>query len=575
MSHNIEQIEAKLCAYIDGMLDEAETLEIERYLAASPAHQQLIAQLKQTRDLVAQLPRERAPAEVNEILQGQLERSVLLTDQPDDRPNIILRIGRRPQFLAAAAIVLLAAGLAFLVFQILPHDTPTVVVSPQPSGPVAIKEGLAEGELRQEMRPEAAVARRPARPTTPDAEAKSDPMREQAGQVDKLALADPASPLAKNLEVLHKLGMPAEWCEAMEVAAAAPSNDSGLFLVHTDNVAQARDQLVTFLSSNNIAWSYDGDALGRAKFDRANTELALAEATAGRLRADGGRAFDQPNAATGATLTPPADGSGAPFGAKSAAGPSPGNAKDAQAGNDAPRTHADAVAPAPKTRGTAVANEDTHSALPARIAAPATAPARAMDQDAFAKSEVVTLPATRPAIASPGQASQATDGRAVIVARNLNQSQLEQLTNTLAQQDRAEIRAYRQPSLARKYKAESLRPGLLRADLDPTKPIAAEALAPKAGEGGPGGGGAGGWKSDDAKLGARDEATREKKSPDTQPAEPRLQAGSATTGPATSPAKPALLKDSLARELRYDCVIVLESPPPADGKTGKTSAEQK
>ena len=57
---NTENIEAKLCAYIDGDLDAQGRAEIEKHLAANPQHRGLIEQLSKQRDLLRQLPREEA-----------------------------------------------------------------------------------------------------------------------------------------------------------------------------------------------------------------------------------------------------------------------------------------------------------------------------------------------------------------------------------------------------------------------------------------------------------------------------------------------------------------------------------
>ena len=117
MSQNQEIIEAKLCAFIDGDLDAEGRVEIEKHLEANPQHRRLLESLKATRDLIKWLPREAAPAEVAETLNGQLERSVLLDDDSDFlRPNIW------PRVMAAAAIVLLTAGLGLAVYFTLPKS---------------------------------------------------------------------------------------------------------------------------------------------------------------------------------------------------------------------------------------------------------------------------------------------------------------------------------------------------------------------------------------------------------------------------------------------------------------------
>lgn len=116
MSQNQEIIESKLCAYIDGELDAEGRAEIEKHLEANPQHRRLLESLRATRDLIRWLPRETAPPELAETLSGQLERSVLLNYEGDS-----LRINFWPKFLAAAAIILLTAGLAVAVFYALPR----------------------------------------------------------------------------------------------------------------------------------------------------------------------------------------------------------------------------------------------------------------------------------------------------------------------------------------------------------------------------------------------------------------------------------------------------------------------
>src|SRR3954454_22396026 len=125
MSQNSEQIEAKLCAYLEGELDESGRAEIEKHLQQNPAHRKLLAEVGQTRGLLRALPREPAPPDICEAFQGQLERSVLLSDLDDEAGASSMKINRWPQYLAVAAIVMLAAGLGLVVYFGLPsgaHD---------------------------------------------------------------------------------------------------------------------------------------------------------------------------------------------------------------------------------------------------------------------------------------------------------------------------------------------------------------------------------------------------------------------------------------------------------------------
>src|SRR5580698_6426103 len=125
MPQNQEEIEAKLAAYIDGELDAAGRAEIEKHLQANPQHRTLISDLMQQRELVRSLPRTNAPAEISETLQGQLERSVLLGSGVDAGDDTSMRMSPWPHRGAIAAIVLLTAGLSFLVYKVLPSNKPS------------------------------------------------------------------------------------------------------------------------------------------------------------------------------------------------------------------------------------------------------------------------------------------------------------------------------------------------------------------------------------------------------------------------------------------------------------------
>src|SRR5215218_4869209 len=118
---NTENIEAKLCAYIDGDLDAQGRAEIEKHLAANPQHRGLIEQLSKQRDLLRQLPRETAPEEIIDALQSQMERSVLLGDDAGGAESETLKISRWPQIMATAAIVLMTVGLGAIIYVVLPH----------------------------------------------------------------------------------------------------------------------------------------------------------------------------------------------------------------------------------------------------------------------------------------------------------------------------------------------------------------------------------------------------------------------------------------------------------------------
>jgi hypothetical protein len=114
----MENIEAMLCAYVEGDLDAAGREQIEKHLHDHPQHRKLMVELMAMRDLVRGLPRVKAPVDVGESLRGQVERSILLDDSPDAGRQ--LAVGSRwPQVFAIAAIFLLCASLCLVLYKAL------------------------------------------------------------------------------------------------------------------------------------------------------------------------------------------------------------------------------------------------------------------------------------------------------------------------------------------------------------------------------------------------------------------------------------------------------------------------
>jgi anti-sigma factor RsiW len=123
----MENIEAMLCAYIEGDLDEAGRAQIEKHLQEHPQHRKLIAALTATRDLMRDLPRAKAPADVGEWLHGQVERSILLDDSDLKATAQRAKPSRWPQLLGVAAVLLLFAALGIIVMKmVMPTFTPPV-----------------------------------------------------------------------------------------------------------------------------------------------------------------------------------------------------------------------------------------------------------------------------------------------------------------------------------------------------------------------------------------------------------------------------------------------------------------
>ncbi|HUB24951.1 MAG TPA: zf-HC2 domain-containing protein [Tepidisphaeraceae bacterium] len=112
-----QDIEARLCDYIEGNLSPADQAEIERHLESHPRHREMIQELIRTRGLVGSLPQSKAPMDMTESLQSQLERSMLLGDglnaAGDGRARHIWRT------LVMAAVILLSISLGTAIFVML------------------------------------------------------------------------------------------------------------------------------------------------------------------------------------------------------------------------------------------------------------------------------------------------------------------------------------------------------------------------------------------------------------------------------------------------------------------------
>src|SRR5258708_360392 len=141
MESSKEQIEAQLCAYIDGELNDAERAEIEKHLATNSQHKALIAELRRHSGLLQDLPRATAPLELNEALCGQLERSALLNPSQEESSQNVLSINRWPQITAVAAVLMLAIGLGIVVYYVLPPS------SPNNHGQLAVDQSALKGAV--------------------------------------------------------------------------------------------------------------------------------------------------------------------------------------------------------------------------------------------------------------------------------------------------------------------------------------------------------------------------------------------------------------------------------------------
>lgn len=242
MALNQEQFE-RLEAYIDGELTPAERADVEKQLVANPQLRKLMAELVATRDLLRGLPRAKAPGDLVETFQGQIERAELLGESGPSEAEVVVRIKRGPQYLAAAAIVLLALGMAGIVYKLmLPHGTP--------NSPFAI--GRNPDELAS---PEPEGLAGPA--TRPTAGAFGGGAGNVAARSLAPAMRDagttrPSEGLAKELERSGVSPEDLRRARSELDAAAAPAGEPIVMLVRAENPAQAGAQVQAYFETNKI-----------------------------------------------------------------------------------------------------------------------------------------------------------------------------------------------------------------------------------------------------------------------------------------------------------------------------------
>lgn len=148
-----EDIQAKLAAYIDGELEEADRLQIEQYLESEPQQRQLVEELIRQRQLLRDLPRQPAPSDLAETISAQIERAALLSDiDREVEATTAIRIGRWGQLRAIAAVLFLTAGLAVVIYALLPSpgsnppqiaDIRIVPASSETESTITVEEPLA------------------------------------------------------------------------------------------------------------------------------------------------------------------------------------------------------------------------------------------------------------------------------------------------------------------------------------------------------------------------------------------------------------------------------------------------
>ncbi|MCC7349616.1 MAG: polysaccharide biosynthesis/export family protein [Phycisphaerales bacterium] len=254
MAQNAENIEAKLCAYVDGELDAKGRAEIEKHLQSNPQHRKLLEALSRTHRFVAELPREKAPPEILENLQSQLERAVLLGDVGDEESDGVPRISRWPQIMSLAAIVLLTVGLGVILYFMLP-----------PLGRQVDSYSIVQ---------DAPVATRPAEMPQPALQEAAAVPKDNAkeGSAARSAL----SARNTNISPTHPRQDEIDVIQVVRRRLSAAANETGspnaqphvLLVVNTDDPSTTQRQLVGYLQNNQIQWKAVGQEIATTRPDQ-------------------------------------------------------------------------------------------------------------------------------------------------------------------------------------------------------------------------------------------------------------------------------------------------------------------
>lgn len=259
MGPSTEDIEAKLAAFVDGELDAAGRDDIEKHLLANPQHRKLLDDLMRGRALLRDLPREGAPPEILDSIQGHLERRLLLDEESAAVAGRRGSGGLR-RFMAVAAVLMLTATLGLVIYSVLP--------SGKTGGDLAAALERSESAASTDAMPaptETRVARSDARPSATDADvrdraiaAATDAIRGAAGGTAGGEFARMAEP-----DVAH----PAVPDAALAMGGGAVDEVAPVIVLATDDRAATERDLSAVLLDNRVVYEQVAlPALGARRF---------------------------------------------------------------------------------------------------------------------------------------------------------------------------------------------------------------------------------------------------------------------------------------------------------------------
>jgi anti-sigma factor RsiW len=302
----MENIEAMLCAYVEGDLDAAGRAQIEKHLQDHPHHRKLLDELIAMRELVRGLPRAKAPMDVGDSLRQKVERSMLLDDTAVAAPSR-KSVDRWPQFFGIAAIFLLVSALCFFVYKALGPTWKPAVFTQNTDQKVpdlgtadqtvaAAPSGRGGADIAAEA-PRSDLADSNAAPAAGSAAVAMAPASVPAG-VPAMA-ENSQSVLSQSLDREQALRVAQVDLQAIRrrlvssgygIHPASPSNSAPvLMVVDSTNVSATKAQITQFMSSTSgVSWNA---IPAEAKADSFATTLPSAD-IAGKQGQNTQAAFD-------------------------------------------------------------------------------------------------------------------------------------------------------------------------------------------------------------------------------------------------------------------------------------------
>lgn len=196
--------------------------------------------------MLSRLPRESAPGDLADPLQSQLEREVLLGGEPFEESRAALPGIRWSQYLAVAAIVLLALGLGVIVYLVLPPKHPVLTFVPPPENLDEQHEAAAGGRASGS----AAEAAKSAMGGDVAAVAREGVVVAEADKLSAGAMTGPLVVLEDNTGATGAITV-----NTAAFFQESPGNETVVVTIKAADVRVVNEELVRYLSANKIAWS--------------------------------------------------------------------------------------------------------------------------------------------------------------------------------------------------------------------------------------------------------------------------------------------------------------------------------